>query len=126
MRSKQEKENILISQPVIRAAVCAALVVVCLAGAGWFSTRPAAGQEANEQTLRGAAALERLKQDGQYESLQAAMNQARFGFNRAEQTPLGRAAWRAPNPAAGYDAYVTEEGVSIAINDEIYVSLNLR
>ena len=35
-------------------------------------------------------------------------------------------AWHAPNPAAGYDAYVTEAGVSIAVNDESYVSLSLH
>jgi len=32
-------------QTIIRAAVCAALVVVCLAGAGWFPTQPVSGQE---------------------------------------------------------------------------------
>jgi len=32
-------------QPIIRAAVCAALVVVCLAGAGWFGTQPVSGQD---------------------------------------------------------------------------------
>jgi hypothetical protein len=106
--------------------VCAALVTAFLAGSGWFTTRPVAGQETKEQTLQGAAALDRLKQDGQYDSLQAAMNQARFGVGRAERTPLGRAAWHAPNPAAGYDAYVTEDGVSIAINDKTIVSLSLR
>ena len=111
---------------VIRAAVCAAIVAMCIAGAGWVKTRPVAGQETKQQTLQGAAALDRLKQDGQYESLQAAMNQARFEVSRAEATPLGRAAWHAPNPAAGYDAYVTEEGVSIALNDKTYVSLSLH
>ncbi len=91
-----------------------------------FPTRPAAGQEPKPVALHGAAALDQLKQDGQYESLQAAMRQARFSVSRAEQTPLGRAAWHAPNPAAGYDAYVTEAGVSIAVNDESSVSLSLH
>ena len=54
------------------------------------------------------------------------MTQARFGVSHAEATPLGRSAWHAPNPAAGYDAYVTEEGVSIALNNKTYVSLSLR
>jgi len=31
-------------QPIIRAAVCAALVAVCLAGAGWFGAQPVSGQ----------------------------------------------------------------------------------
>src|SRR5262245_22838376 len=113
-------------QIVIRAVVCAAIVGICIAGAGWFKTRPVAGQETKEQTIRGSAALDQLKRDGQFDSLQAAMNQARFGVSRAEETPLGRAAWHAPNPAAGYDAYVTEEGVSIAINNKTVVSLSLR
>ncbi len=112
-------------QPVIRAAVCAALIVAILASAGRFTTSPVTGQETKQQVLHGAAALERLKQDGQYDSLQAAMNQARFSVSRVEQTPLGRSAWHAPNPAAGYDAYVTEAGVSIAVNDKTSVSLSL-
>ncbi|MGE0127288.1 MAG: putative Ig domain-containing protein [Blastocatellales bacterium] len=109
-----------------RAVVCAALIALGISGAGLFKTQPVAGKESKRQTLHGAAALDQLKQTGQYESLQAAMRQARFGVSRAEQTPLGRAAWRAPNPAAGYDAYVTEEGVSIAVNDKSYVSLSLH
>ncbi len=113
-------------QTVIRAAVCAVIVAICIAGAGWFKTRPVAGQETKEQILQGAAALDRLKQDGQYDSLQDAMNQARFSVSRAENTPLGRAAWHAPNPAAGYNAYVTEDGVSIALNNKTYVSLSLH
>ena len=113
-------------QAIMRAALCAALVAVCVAGAGWFPVQPVAGQETKQQTLHGAAALEQLKQDGQYDSLQAAVDQARFSVSRAAHTPLGRAAWHAPNPAAGYDAYVTEAGVSIALNDEAYVSLSLH
>jgi uncharacterized protein (TIGR03437 family) len=110
----------------MRAVVCAALVALGIAGAELLSTQPVAGQETRSGVLSGAAALDRLKQDGQYESLQAAMNQARFNVSRAEQTPLGRAAWHAPNASAGYDAYVTEAGVSIAVNDQSYVSLSLH
>ncbi|MGH9937121.1 MAG: FG-GAP repeat protein, partial [Blastocatellia bacterium] len=91
-----------------------------------FPAQPVAGQEPRPGALRGAAALDQLKRDGQYDSLQAAMNQARFSVSLADDTPLGRAAWHAPNPAAGYDAYVTEEGVSIAVKDRSYVSLSLH
>jgi len=112
--------------PVMRVVVCAALVALGLAGAELLPTQPVAGQETRPGALRGAAALDRLKQDGQYDSLQAAMRQARFNVSRAEATPLGREAWRAPNPAAGYDAYVTEAGVSIAVSDQSYVSLSLH
>jgi len=111
---------------VMRVVVCAALVALGLAGAGLLPTQPVAGQETKSGVLRGAAALDQLKQDGQYDSLQEAMNQARFSVSRAEATPLGRAAWHAPNAAAGYDAYITEEGVSVAVNDQAYVSLSLR
>jgi hypothetical protein len=110
----------------MRAAVCAALVTLVVAGAGLFPAQPVAGQSIKPDTLRAAAALNQLKQDGQYEALQAALRQARFSVSRAEQTPLGRAAWHAPNPTAGYDAYVTEAGVSIAITNESYVSLSLH
>jgi hypothetical protein len=43
-------------QPIIRAAVCAALVGVCLVGAGWFPNQSVAGQEskpsAGKQTVK--------------------------------------------------------------------------
>src|SRR5262245_45721245 len=110
----------------MRGVVCAALVALVIAGAGLFPTRPVAGQEASPAALRGAAALDQLKQDGQYDALQTALNQARFTVSRAEATPLGRMAWHAPNPAAGYDAYVTEAGVSIAVDDRTVVSLSLH
>ncbi|MDX2040011.1 MAG: putative Ig domain-containing protein [Acidobacteriota bacterium] len=100
-----------------------ALLALCFMGASRFVTRPVAGQT---QTLHGAAALDRLKQEGQYDSLQGAMRQARLSVQRETNTPLGRWAWRAPNEAAGYDAYVTEAGVSIAMNDKLVVSLHLR
>ena len=111
---------------IIRAVVCAAIIALPVIGAGVFPARPVAGHESSPGSLQGAAAIERLKQDGQYEALQAALNQARFNVSRAEQTPLRRAAWHAPNPAAGYDAYVTETGVSIALNEQSYVSLSLQ
>ncbi|MGE0127866.1 MAG: putative Ig domain-containing protein [Blastocatellales bacterium] len=121
-------------RPITQAAAHAVLVAACLAGAGLFPTRPVTGQQTNPGALRGAAAIEQLKKDGQYESLQAAMDQARFSVSRAENTPLGRAAWRAPNRSAGYDAYVTEEGVSLVVGQDgilshkeaAMVSLHLR
>ncbi len=105
-------------------AVCT-LFVAAAAGLAELSLRRTQAQ-AQVDTLHGSAAIERLKQDGQYDSLQAAMEQARLTVSQTSQTPLGRAAWHAPNQAAGYDAYVTEAGVSIAINDKTYVSLHLQ
>ena len=109
----------------IRVAVCAAIVALVMTGAGLFPALSVAGQETMPGTLHGDAAIEQLKQNGQYDALQTAMNHARFAVSRAEDTPLGRYAWHAPNPAAGYDAYVTEEGVSIAVSKS-YVSLSLQ
>ncbi len=43
-RAQQKKENGLNSQPIMRAAMCVALVAACLASAGWFPTRPVSGQ----------------------------------------------------------------------------------
>jgi uncharacterized protein (TIGR03437 family) len=111
-----------------RLAVCA-LLVAAAAGLARFPLRQSQAQSQSQSqagALHGAAALDRLKRDGQYDSLQEAVRQARFSVSRAEATPLGRWAWHAPNPAAGYDAYVTEDGVSIAINDTTYVSLSLH
>jgi hypothetical protein len=97
-----------------------------IAGAGLFPAQRAAGQETNSATLHGEAAVEQLKQDGQEQGLRAALTQARYGVVHASNTPLGRWAWHAPNPAAGYDAYITEEGVTIVVNGEPCVSLSLR
>jgi hypothetical protein len=41
-------------QPIIRAAVHAALVAVCLAGAGWLPNQSVAGQETKPAALHGA------------------------------------------------------------------------
>lgn len=113
-------------QHLIRVALCAAVIIISVAGAGLFPAQSVIGQEAGPVTLLGPAAIEQLKQEGQYDALQTTLNQARFNVSRADNTPLGRAAWHAPNPAAGYDAYITEAGVSIAVNDNSYVSLSLH
>jgi hypothetical protein len=41
-------------QPILRAAVCAALAAVCLAGAGWLPNQSVAGQETRPAALHGA------------------------------------------------------------------------
>ncbi|MFN8004776.1 MAG: putative Ig domain-containing protein, partial [Acidobacteriota bacterium] len=90
------------------------------------SQSPRAQVQQPPATLHGADALERLKQNSQYDSLQAALHQARFSVSRVAHSPLGEAAWHAPNPAAGYDAYVTESGVSIALASQSIASLSLH
>ena len=45
--ARREKENILNSQPVIPDAVRMVPATALLAGAGWFTNRPVAGQETN-------------------------------------------------------------------------------
>jgi len=106
-----------------RLAVCI-LSAAAAASPTYFQPRRAQAQQ-TPTTLHGAAALEQLKRDGQYESLQAAMDQARFSVNRTAHTPLGRAAWHAPNLAAGYDAYVTEAGVIEAEDHEAAYPLTI-
>ena len=86
---------------IIRFNLFCGELALCLIGAWLGVSRSVAGQAAQPVTLHGAAALDRLQQDGQYDSLQAALRQARLTVSRAEATPLGRAAWHAPNPAAG-------------------------
>lgn len=113
-------------QRVIRAVTCAALCAALFAGAALFPARTAAGQEINSVTSGGEAAAGQLNQDGREQELRAALTRARYGITRAADTPLGRWAWHAPNPAAGYDAYITEEGVTIVVGGEPYVSLRLR
>jgi len=104
------------------------VIFVCLlcSAAGMFPRNPVAGKETKPGALHGAAALEQLKHEGQYESLRAAMKEARFSVSRTANSPIGRPAWHAPNPAAAYDAYVTDAGVSIAAKGESFVSLRLH
>jgi hypothetical protein len=97
-----------------------------VAGAGLFPARTAAGHETNSVTSRGEAAVGQLRQGVQDQGLRSALDQARYGIVRADSSPLGRWAWHAPNPAAGYDAYITEEGVTIVVGGEPCVSLSLR
>lgn len=111
---------------VIRAVTCAALIAASVAGAGLFPARTVAGQEADSADSRGESEVGQSTQDGQDTGLRAALNGARYGVTRAANTPLGRWAWHAPNPAAGYDAYITEEGVTIVVDGEPFVSLRLR
>ena len=113
-------------QRVIRAAACAALSAAFMAGAVLFPAQTSAARATSSVTLRGEAAAEQLRQNGQDQGLQAALKQALYRLTRVENSPLGRWAWHAPNPAAGYDAYITEEGVTIVVNGQPYVSLNLR
>ena len=99
-------------------------VVLCIAGGGLFIGNPAAKMQNKRDPLHGAAALEQLKQDGQYESLRAAVSATRRKVRRTAHSPSGRVEWHAPNPAAEYDAFVSEAGVSFAVNDDAYVSLH--
>lgn len=62
-------------QQSFRAAVCAIIIALCLF-AGLFTTQSAVGQVTEPASLQGAAAIKQLIQDGQYESLQAALNEA--------------------------------------------------
>jgi hypothetical protein len=68
---------------IIRFNLFCAALALCLVGAWLGAPRPVAGHAAQPVTLHGAAALERLKQDGQYESLQAALTQARFNVSHS-------------------------------------------
>ena len=113
------------STSVARAVVYLALAASSLAGLGAFAMRRAPASESRPDALRGPAALEALKQKGEYDSLQAALQEAQRGVSRREQTPLGRAAWHAPNRAAGYDAYITETGVSLVLGEGTILGLAL-
>ncbi|MFN0109548.1 MAG: BACON domain-containing protein [Blastocatellia bacterium] len=126
---KNVKTRILLSAFLL--AGLGLLIFQCRPAARAQEQAPKPSQQSDQpQTLQGEAALSQLKQDGHFDSLQAAMRQARYTVQRAENTPLGRAAWHAPNPAHGYDAYVTEDGVSISSGrspkNKSYVSLTLR
>ncbi|HEX7318024.1 MAG TPA: putative Ig domain-containing protein [Pyrinomonadaceae bacterium] len=113
-------------QRVIRAVTCAALCAVLVASAMLFPAQTVIGQETNSNASGNEAAVGQSQQNVQDQGLRAALEQARYSITRAANTPLGRWAWYAPNPAAGYDAYITEEGVTIVVNGQPCVSLRLR
>ena len=72
-------------------AVALTLVLFGLSCAGWAWLRPQRGAAPALPALQGAAALEHLRQTGQYASLEAAMTAARYGA-QAMTTTQGEAA----------------------------------
>ncbi len=114
------------SQRKRQSVVWALMILAGTVGIWMGSTSWAARQPESLKILKGAEAVGQLKQNGPDQTLQAAIQQAQLAVSLATQTPLGRAAWHAPNRSAGYDAYVTENGVSIAISNQPYVSLSLQ
>ncbi len=80
------------------------------------SFKPAASASGSLPELRGPAAVERLKQEGWYSSLAAAMAAARYQFVWETRPLLGGIgpAYHAPNPAQGFQTYFTREGLRLA------------
>nr|MDQ3011058.1 FG-GAP repeat protein [Acidobacteriota bacterium] len=68
---------------------------------------------ADSPLLRGAAALDQLKQRGLYSSLQAAVQQARYEAERAQDPTSQTAAYRLHNPAQQLSAYFTPRGARL-------------
>lgn len=100
------------------------IITLCITGGILFKAIPQAKKETNRGTLHGPAAVEQLKQDGQFDSLQAAISATRRNVRPTAHSSSGHAVWHAPNAAAGYDAFVSEAGVSLAIDDNAQISLH--
>ena len=83
------------------------------------STRSVAQGASNPvtpQVTQGAEALNRLKQDGSYDSLAEAMVSAQYSVNWVAHSRLPHlnGAYEAVNPAQGFISYFTPEGVHLA------------
>ena len=63
--------------------------------------------------LKGDEAIESLKQQGLYESLGEALAAAWYKVSLGDGSKDAQAVYRAPNPAQGFDALFTTEGISI-------------
>src|SRR5215475_6340400 len=66
-------------------------------------------------TLQGEAALNHLKGQGLYGSLQEAVTAARYGF---DQEPKRRGDWQAYNPAQRLSARLTPDGLQVVIEGD--------
>ncbi|MGH9839288.1 MAG: hypothetical protein ACREEM_10940 [Blastocatellia bacterium] len=88
-----------------RLAVCVLSVAAAAAGLTYFQPHRAQAQQ-TPTTLHGAAALEQLKQNGQYESLQAAMDSAQD--QRIYRPGLRNSFAEHPLSATELDAALTE------------------
>ncbi|MBI3426641.1 MAG: putative Ig domain-containing protein, partial [Acidobacteria bacterium] len=85
-------------KPIQFITISGLLLSVCLAA---LLLRPSAPATLSNNTLHGAAAVEQLKQDGSYDSLNAALNATRYQVNQTGS------AWRAENPAQRLRAQFT-------------------
>ncbi len=72
------------------------------------------------QVIQGEEALNRLKQDGSYDSLAEAMTAARYSVNWVAnpRLPHLNGAYEAVNPAQGVTSYFTPEGVYLVATGE--------
>ena len=88
------------------------------APARFSSAQPPSSAASNDAlpTLRGEEAIQRLKQQGLYDSLQAAMAATWYQVNWQEKTELPNigGAYQAANPAQGMSAYFTETTLHLA------------
>src|SRR5262245_6480268 len=66
--------------------------------------------------LQGEAALNHLKGQGLYGSLQSAVTAARYGFN---QEPKRRGDWQAYNPAQRLSARLTPDGLQVVTGGDV-------
>lgn len=97
-------------------AAALTLVLFGLSCAGWAWLRPQRGADPALPALQGAAALEHLRQTGQYASLEAAMTATRYGA-QAVRTAQGEAAssrFVMNNSAQRLRAEFAPDGVGLA------------
>jgi hypothetical protein len=64
-------------------------------------------------SLRGDEAIDSLKQQGLYDSLQQAMDRTRYRISLESDSKNSQVIYRAPNPAQGFDALFTRHATSI-------------
>ena len=99
-----------------------ALILSCALFAAWLgpgdtSENAKSDPSINDTSLpplRGDEAVASLKQQGLYDSLQQAMAATRYRISLDEsRSKDSKVAYRAPNPAQGFDALFTQQGMTI-------------
>ncbi len=106
------KRNGFSAQSCIVVALTALVGFGILLAGSWRWLGKSAGEQASraQAALQGQAALEHLKQQGQYESLAAAMKSAQYDVHPSAG---GSEEFYANNPAQQYQAGFSAEGVEV-------------
>ncbi len=116
MRNRMNRIARKLIVAAIISGLAAWLPLPALHAPSTVSARVANRPSAALPTLQGEKAVEQLKEQGLYDSLQEALDAARYELRWEEQPALRRVppSYHAPNPAQRLNAYFTSQGLHLA------------